>query len=468
MPSEDQYDSMEDSVSASSAVIEEQNVDGTNWNDDDFLSFGEKEGKMNPSASVPSKTKQMESKVDRPTGEIIEEDDLPPWMEKASYRNINPIIRLHNEITQFTRLVEPSLKEKQRRHDLVNRIRRLIQSLFDNATVEVFGSLATGLFLPSSDIDIVVQTEDESRRNGQTKANEEPVPGGPSDLQKVADALKDQWLPELSYLEVIENTRVPLVKFIHKPTEFKVDICFNQDKGVDAAKLILSFMKNIPPLKPLSFVLKYFLQVRALNEPYTGGLGSFFLQLMIVAFLQQREREGNEFQRPLGFNLGTMLLEFFEFYGTQMNYVTTGISVINNGSFFPKGARNRREIFLKEDRLLLLAMENPLDTTMDVGISTFRYQMIQRSFATAHKILLAHLTAPELSTMSFLATIFPQNDEELLKRRARASETSESLMLHRGNGENIKNCQVNKKRSSPRSRFDRGNKRNKRLTDAVV
>ena len=47
-------------------------------------------------------------------------------------------------------------------------------------------------------------------------------------------------------------------------------------------------MDAMPPLRPLVLVLKFFLAQRGLNETFTGGVGSYMLQLMVVSFLQQR------------------------------------------------------------------------------------------------------------------------------------------------------------------------------------
>ena len=62
-----------------------------------------------------------------------------------------------------------------------------------------------------------------------------------------------------------------------------------------------------------------------------------------------------------------------------------------------------------------MAMENPLEPTLDVGQSSFRYQTVQRSFAVAYKMLLAYITAGPndkelLNAASILATVLPPTD----------------------------------------------------------
>jgi DNA polymerase sigma len=138
-------------------------------------------------------------------------------------------------------------------------------------------------------------------------------------IQRFANALRNEWLAELSYLEVIENTKIPLVKFTHLSSNISVDVCFNQPTGPPAATLMKTYMDAMPPLRPLTFVLKYFLAARGLNEPYSGGVGSFMLQMMITAFLQHRERYNYNYKRQSVYNLGSLLLDIF----VSTLYVTT-------------------------------------------------------------------------------------------------------------------------------------------------
>jgi len=291
--------------------------------------------------------------------------------------------------------------------------------------VEVFGSQATGLFLPTSDIDLVVLLKKdkpggkakEDKKRVEEKEMEEWDASSGSPLSRLATILQEEWHDELTYLELIENTRVPLVKFTHT-SGVSLDVCFDQENGPQAAVLMKTYMDAMPPLRPLAFVLKYFMVSRGLNEPYSGGVGSYMLQLMIVSFLQHRERDGYNFRRPSLYNLGCLLLEFFELYGLDFNYVTTGFSVRHDGFYFPKGARDRKEHFWQPNRRFSMAIENPLEPTHDVGKPSYRIQMVQRSYELAFKTLLSHLSEPIVPAVSTLASILPPTAE--MEKRAMA------------------------------------------------
>ena len=57
--------------------------------------------------------------------------------------------------------MEPHDEEMKERKQLVDRFSDLVMSTFDGCKVQVFGSQATGLCLPTSDIDISIQLSEE-------------------------------------------------------------------------------------------------------------------------------------------------------------------------------------------------------------------------------------------------------------------------------------------------------------------
>lgn len=366
-------------------------------------------------------------------------------------------------------LMSPTPTELDIRSTMVHRITTLVQNVFGtDTTVIPFGSQVTGLSLPGSDIDFVIRfpTKKKSNDNDEVVEDDDDTEEDftTSDpLQKIADAIKTEFgikseletdivaaattttattvnnnnnnttsntnsnsdeeeEEHLSYLEVITQTRVPLVKFTIAPYNLDIDICFNQPHGPESADLMHRFMESMPPLRPLTFCLKYFLASRDINKPFTGGIGSYLLQLMIVSFLQHRSR--SDLNRGYGgsgqhFNLGSLLLDFLELYGLDYNYVTTGISVRHDGYYFAKGQLDKKEYFWQPNRPASIAVENPLDPTMDVGAGAYRIHMISRVFEHAFKTLLAYVSEPleeQSSGESILARILPPTEEMAMRR----------------------------------------------------
>jgi len=411
-----------------------------------------------------------------------------------------PIIKLHNEMVSFVNLMSPTEEELRTRDVMVERVTALAQRVFggkDKCLVLPFGSQMTGLCLPNSDIDFVIRFPDENGKDeGSTKKNntaqkgeqkskttsansgeeedEEYIIARADPLNALAKAVREEFgvlskfepdvatptnsagttlttsrdktpvKEHLSYLEVISQTRVPLVKFTVAPYDIDIDVCFNQPGGPESAELMHRFMYSMPPLRPLTFVLKYFLASREINKPFTGGIGSYLLQLMIVSFLQHRSREeindrGRSASLGTHFNLGSLLLDFLELYGMDFNYVTTGISVRTDGYYFPKGSTDKKPVFWQPSRPFMLAMENPLDITADVGAGAYRIQMIKNVFEHAFKTLMAYVSEPLEETDSILAKIIPPT-EEMEKRRVfkMVSNIEEAVvMASSGNGADV-------------------------------
>ncbi|KAL3796758.1 hypothetical protein HJC23_010905 [Cyclotella cryptica] len=375
----------------------------------------------------------------------------------SSFYEPPALVQLHNEIVSFVKLMEPTKDELEIRNKMVAKVTDLAQRVFGMERCQVlpFGSQVTGLCLPDSDIDFVIRFPKKGSTDGNAKSASKVIRLDDTEeedcdfiasnpLHKFAEAVREEFgirsefddaeqstktlddenEEHLSYLEVIEQTRVPLVKFTVEPYKIDIDVCFDQPGGPESADLMHRFMNSMPPLRPLTFVLKYFLSSRDINKPFTGGIGSYLLQLMIVSFLQQRSREDLMRTGRLGnyFNLGSLLIDFFELYGIDFNYVTTGISVRNDGFYFAKGERDKKSVFWQPSRQSGLAVENPLDITMDVGAGAYRIQMIQRVFEHSFKTLLAYVAEPREETYSILARIIPPT-EAMEKRRVQKMES---------------------------------------------
>lgn len=67
-----------------------------------------------------------------------------------------------------------------------------------------------------------------------------------------------------------------------------MDITFQlrEHTGLRCAELIEEFKAAEPLLKPLVVILKQIIYAYNLSDPYTGGLGSYSLTLMVIALLQ--------------------------------------------------------------------------------------------------------------------------------------------------------------------------------------
>lgn len=323
-----------------------------------------------------------------------------PWMSsRTGYYNPNLYVSLHEEIVDFVLFMSPSKEEFERRADLVKEIREVVVSLWSEASLKTFGSHETQMFLPNSDIDMVVFG----------------VPAGTAPLFELAQRLEE--LDMVSYLEVIDKARIPIVKFVHKASNIHVDISFNIGGGLATADLVKHYMRVYPAFRPITLVLKYFLAQRGLNETFAGGIGSFLLQLMVVSFLQHYRRNlGAEHDDPKHNNLGRLLVEFFTLYGRDLNYNDVGISVRDGGSYFRKEDRQ----WYDDNRPFLISVENPNEPSLDIGKNSYEIRTVKRSFDYARQVLTNEIHRRgqfQPLAGSILGAIIPA-DSHLLDREA--------------------------------------------------
>ena len=241
---------------------------------------------------------------------------------------------MHSEILDFVEFVSPTAEDSVVRTSVIERVRAVISNQYPDAKVCVFGSCATGLNLPSSDIDLLCYYPAKNEVTLINKLTSEFVRSG-----------------ICSSIEPIKFAKCPIIKLTDKDSGINVDISFNRENGIYCVQLVKKLQRKYPELRPLLLVLKCFLKSRQLNETYHGGVSSFLLTMLVVSHLQRQYKR----YKNVEVDLGKHLVDFFELYGTLFNYEDVGISVISG-------------YFLKEERgwegwddrsRFRLSMENP-------------------------------------------------------------------------------------------------------------
>ncbi|KAJ7544154.1 hypothetical protein O6H91_09G066300 [Diphasiastrum complanatum] len=229
---------------------------------------------------------------------------------------------LHTEILDFARTARPSPDAQACAEAAIECVREGVKQLWPGADIEVFGSFATGLCLPHSDIDIVVMNASPSEILESTLAGGKPAA---ILIRKLAAALREKdWCYSVI---TIHTASMPVIKLRCNPPEGKVadrilrssvavDITIDEKScvtggkgkkvmipkaeatksihnGVSTRKYVIERLQQIPALAPLVLLMKSYLHHRGLNDVYTGGLGSFSLTLMLVFYLEQIPLCGN-------------------------------------------------------------------------------------------------------------------------------------------------------------------------------
>ncbi|ESO04632.1 hypothetical protein HELRODRAFT_78854, partial [Helobdella robusta] len=277
--------------------------------------------------------------------------------------------------------MSPKPEERYMRSDVVSRMQIVIKSIWPNAEVKVYGSFETGLYLATSDIDLVVYCNELDTQAALTLLEQR--------LQNIRD-----------------YDDVPIVKVLDKQTAVRVDICFNVDSGTSSAEFIKDMMLVYPELKYLVLVMKQFLLSHKLLEMFNGGISSYCLILLIISYLQLHPEDRHSE------NHGDRLVKFLELYGRLFNYLKCGISVKEGGFYFRKSEEGKGDT---TNRYSLLCIKDPFNDENDVGEGCFGIVQIRVEFEKAFRELsdgvlpqYAHIQPTSTSLLGRILTIAPE------------------------------------------------------------
>ncbi|RDB24414.1 Non-canonical poly(A) RNA polymerase PAPD5 [Hypsizygus marmoreus] len=304
-----------------------------------------------------------------------EEYSQIPWLDMLprgrQYDGIEH--RLHHEILAYVNYMEATPKEKKTREAVLSCIRRVVNNRFRNAQINVFGSCATGLSLPNSDIDVVV-----------TAAN---IPDVKDALFKLSSKLKYSGLTNTKIF-VNHRAQVPILTLTTSEEygSFNVDIGINNNLGIEAIDLIKGYLSRMPALRPLLLVLKGFLRQRNLNDASRGGLGSYALTCLCISFLQvnPRKRPQEFIDKPMETeSLGALLTDFMFYYGFEFPYTTSYISV-SEGKVLPKS-----------EPMESLSIKCPIRPDYDISKSVSKLDPFLRAFKEGYATILQFTVVDE-------------------------------------------------------------------------
>ncbi|KAI8145262.1 hypothetical protein BJV82DRAFT_605557 [Fennellomyces sp. T-0311] len=288
---------------------------------------------------------------------------LFPWlpMKRPGPSSLLPTVKevLEAETACLLQYLEPRRAETRMRQYLIHKITTVVDSSYPGAEVEVFGSFETNLYLPNSDLDLVVQ--------GNVK------------LRNLAKALVEAGV--CSNPQVIEKAMVPVIKLEDSLTGLKVDITLDSDSGIDSATCVKGLIRAQRGLRPLTLLVKLFLALRRHNEVFTGGLGGYAIVCMVMNFLQMHPLISTNEIDPVA-NMGTLLLEFLQLYGISFQMEELGIRVTNKGAYF----RKKRYTTSKNGKPVY-TIEDPMDQDNDIGMKSYNAVSIIRAFRSAYMLL---------------------------------------------------------------------------------
>ena len=175
-----------------------------------------------------------------------------------------------------------------------------------------------------------------------------------------------------SNLNLISSAKVPIIRFIDTQYNLNFDVSFNKLDGLYQVNEVMKSFKIYPEIRHLIFILKIFLRQRDLNNTYMGGVGSFLLFCLVLAFLRHYKRElieqrGAEELKSVV--LSEYLLKLLEFYGVTFDSARQQIIMGESGRIIDKP--NRDPAF---------SLISPQYDSHDIGNAAFKIRDVFGAF----------------------------------------------------------------------------------------
>jgi non-canonical poly(A) RNA polymerase PAPD5/7 len=303
--------------------------------------------------------------------DVLKTDDIAPL--------------LHEEILHFEQWINQYNQEKKTLFDnLINYIKQAVNESIPNSECYIYGSFATGLSLPWSDIDVVIKPSNFAPNYSNSSYAINLL------LESVeANIKKKGWVEET---KAIKNTSVPVLKITCKKEYLfkKVDISIQDGRhnGLKCVDLVKEYLVTYSQLRPLVLALKYLLCILNFNDTYQGGLSSYGLILMIICLIQ---RPGPKQAASEPGNLGYLLLNFLYRYGIEYDYVTN-FQVLAQKPSQSNDLMNFQMNFFGGMNFMIdqpsIFIQDPLNPQNNVGRSTFAILKIKNAFMSSY--LAAH------------------------------------------------------------------------------
>lgn len=290
-----------------------------------------------------------------------EHGQQPPWFVPRPHIE-NPVLRLHEELIDFMDFMRHTDEETKARRAWVKEIAAACRSMWPACKVRVFGSFLTGLSLPNADVDVAVF--------------DVPCKQGTA-MRLLADRMLA--LGKLTWLEIIDTAKVPLLKIRSQACGLRADVVFNNRDGIDSSHFVRERLTEFQHMKPLVLFLKYFLLQRGLHETFTGGMGSFLLCNVVLHFLQQRvSRRDSRLNHNV--TLGHLLYDFLKYYAQDFRYDVQVISVLRGGAVSESPISAKGKGRGKKGGGVQLRLESPSDPSVDLGGPCFRMSILRNLF----------------------------------------------------------------------------------------
>ena len=283
-----------------------------------------------------------------------------------NYDHIYVLNCLSKDLIDYQQFVTEHIQREENIYNtLIQNLQNAANESIRDFDVHLYGSHATNLCLPWSDLDVVLIP----RVPRQSTMN------NPILLSQLYENISKQpWVKECKF---IGGATIPIIKVvcIEQFNSMPIDISIQDERhfGLKCVDLVKTFITKYESLKPLVLALKNILKKANLNDPYKGGMSSYALILMIVSFLQKQKKAGKDISLNDN-NLGRLFYDFINFYGLQFD--PSEYIIVTKSNDDENEGINFNGIQIGSDLVII----DPLNISNNVAKSCYQFCNIKMAF----------------------------------------------------------------------------------------
>ena len=285
------------------------------------------------------------------------------FLDEHTLPESHPNYEFSAHLSELIKRLAPTPAEVAVRQSIVDKLcTRIREALGEGKANHVLvfpcGSCLTGTFLAGSDIDLVLF--------------QYPSPCNAVEIMDILTQRLDDLATPGSF-QPLPQAKVPVLKFTVDPG-MSIDLTIDELIGPLVVGACRRWFNEFPVLLPAQLFLKLLLRKHNLDQPYFGGISSYTLEIMELAYLQYVGQPAD---------ISEFVAGSCDFYGNQFNFSLTGIDVRGEGSFFSRHMSGNLNVESPTTCYII----DPLNPRNILGHNAFKMNEIRDVLREAHRMM---------------------------------------------------------------------------------
>ena len=202
---------------------------------------------------------------------VVDPEVRERWWVHARGRSAGGNVELEVLLQDLCMTAEAAHQRHLARDEVVRRrMEQMLRSKWRKASVQPFGSAASGLRVNSSDIDLCFTMPDE---DGRLWDDEQRRPTSKATINAIAKMLRQS--AAYSKIEPIAHARVPIVKVVDSAARLACDVVPNAALAWHNSRLLRSYVELEPLCARLILLVKMWASRRGVSSAMHGYLSSY-------------------------------------------------------------------------------------------------------------------------------------------------------------------------------------------------